>query len=88
MGEAGILPWLASMTTLPQASMSRPPLSVFFVAQVQEGRVKSMSSKEAGYAIQLSNYTVLDVRPSHEREKVPSNSGIFCCANVAFMRFC
>jgi hypothetical protein len=37
---------------------------------VKEGKVKSLSAKEAGYAIQLPNYTFLDVRPSSERSKV------------------
>ncbi|CAK9876111.1 unnamed protein product [Sphagnum jensenii] len=38
-------------------------------SQVKEGKVKSLSAKEAGYAIQLPNYTFLDVRPSSERRK-------------------
>jgi len=37
--------------------------------QVKEGKVKSLSPKEAGYAIQLNGYTLLDVRPSSERNK-------------------
>jgi hypothetical protein len=37
---------------------------------VKEGKVKSLLAKEAGYAIQLPNYTFLDVRPSSERRKV------------------
>lgn len=37
--------------------------------QVADGRVKSLSSKEAGYAVQLNDHMVLDVRPSYEREK-------------------
>lgn len=32
--------------------------------------MKSLSPKEAGYAIQLNGYTLLDVRPSSERNKV------------------
>ncbi|KAH6809406.1 Rhodanese/Cell cycle control phosphatase superfamily protein, partial [Perilla frutescens var. frutescens] len=38
-------------------------------ALVREGKVKVLTPKEAGYAIQLSNKTLLDVRPSIEREK-------------------
>eukprot|EP00246_Nothoceros_aenigmaticus_P007936 TRINITY_DN2226_c0_g2_i1.p1 TRINITY_DN2226_c0_g2~~TRINITY_DN2226_c0_g2_i1.p1 ORF type:complete len:230 (+),score=42.39 TRINITY_DN2226_c0_g2_i1:272-961(+) len=45
--------------------------------QVQEGRVKSMSPKEAGYAVQLSNYTVLDVRPSYERSKATVKNSVW-----------
>lgn len=37
--------------------------------QVREGKVKSMTPKEAGYAYQLADYVLLDVRPSFEREK-------------------
>jgi hypothetical protein len=39
-------------------------------SQVKEGKVKSLTAKEAGYAIQLSNYSFLDVRPSTEHSKV------------------
>ncbi|KAL3696052.1 hypothetical protein R1sor_010128 [Riccia sorocarpa] len=38
-------------------------------SQVKEGKVKSLSAKEAGYAIDLSGYTLLDVRPSTEHKK-------------------
>lgn len=38
-------------------------------ALVREGKVKVLTPREAGYAIQLSNKTLLDVRPSMEREK-------------------
>ncbi|BBN02385.1 hypothetical protein MPTK1_2g14910 [Marchantia polymorpha subsp. ruderalis] len=38
-------------------------------SQVKEGKVKSLSAKEAGYAVDLSGYTLLDVRPSSERNK-------------------
>lgn len=39
-------------------------------AQVSDGKVKSLSPKEAGYALQLSqNVVLLDVRPSDERNK-------------------
>lgn len=39
-------------------------------AQVSDGKVKSLSPKEAGYALQLSpNVVLLDVRPSDERRK-------------------
>lgn len=38
--------------------------------QVKEGKVKSLSPKEAGYAMQLNKYTFLDVRPSTEHNKV------------------
>ncbi|XP_044486140.1 rhodanese-like domain-containing protein 11, chloroplastic isoform X2 [Mangifera indica] len=36
---------------------------------LREGKVKVLTPREAGYAIQLSNKTLLDVRPSCEREK-------------------
>ncbi|WCJ36166.1 Rhodanese/Cell cycle control phosphatase superfamily protein [Euphorbia peplus] len=36
---------------------------------IREGRVKVLTPREAGYAIQLSNKTLLDVRPSVERNK-------------------
>lgn len=36
---------------------------------VREGKVKVLTPREAGYAIKLSNKTLLDVRPSTEREK-------------------
>ncbi|XP_042018415.1 rhodanese-like domain-containing protein 11, chloroplastic [Salvia splendens] len=38
-------------------------------ALVREGKVKVLTPKEAGYAIQLSDKTLLDVRPSIERQK-------------------
>lgn len=38
--------------------------------QVREEKVKLLTPKEAGYAIQLSGKTLLDVRPSTEHEKV------------------
>ncbi|GJR50924.1 rhodanese-like domain-containing protein 11, chloroplastic [Tanacetum coccineum] len=38
-------------------------------ALVREGKVKLLTPKEAGYAIQLSGKTLLDVRPSTEHEK-------------------
>ncbi|KAL2642761.1 hypothetical protein R1flu_010348 [Riccia fluitans] len=38
-------------------------------SQVKEGKVKSLSAKEAGYAVDLSGYTLLDVRPSSEHNK-------------------
>lgn len=37
--------------------------------QVKEGKVKQLTAKEAGYAMQLNGYTFLDVRPSNERNK-------------------
>ncbi|CAN0900315.1 Rhodanese-like domain-containing protein 11, chloroplastic [Linum grandiflorum] len=36
---------------------------------IREGKVKVLTPREAGYAIQLSNKTLLDVRPSVEHEK-------------------
>ncbi|KAJ0603710.1 putative Rhodanese-like domain-containing protein [Helianthus annuus] len=42
---------------------------------VREGKVKVLTPKEAGYAIQLSGKTLLDVRPSTEHEKV----NVQCC---------
>ncbi|XP_024381109.1 rhodanese-like domain-containing protein 11, chloroplastic [Physcomitrium patens] len=38
-------------------------------SQVKDGRVKSMSPKEAGFAVKSGEYTFLDVRPSNERAK-------------------
>lgn len=38
-------------------------------AQIREGKVKALTPKEAGYAIQLSDKILLDVRPSTERKK-------------------
>ncbi|KAL5544045.1 hypothetical protein UlMin_007829 [Ulmus minor] len=38
-------------------------------ALVREEKVKVLTPREAGYAIQLSNKTLLDVRPSTERKK-------------------
>ncbi|KAL0417253.1 UNVERIFIED_CONTAM: Rhodanese-like domain-containing protein 11, chloroplastic [Sesamum latifolium] len=38
-------------------------------ALVRDGKVKVLTPREAGYAIQLSNKTLLDVRPSSERQK-------------------
>lgn len=38
-------------------------------AQIRDGKVKAMTPKEAGYAIQLSDKILLDVRPSTERKK-------------------
>ncbi|CAL1405312.1 unnamed protein product [Linum trigynum] len=38
-------------------------------AMLREGKVKILTPREAGYAIQLSNKTLLDVRPSVEHEK-------------------
>ncbi|XXG47405.1 hypothetical protein AAC387_Pa02g2067 [Persea americana] len=38
-------------------------------ALIREGKVKVLTPKEAGYAIQLSNKTLLDVRPSTEHKK-------------------
>eukprot|EP00262_Sarcandra_glabra_P009599 TRINITY_DN24032_c0_g1_i1.p1 TRINITY_DN24032_c0_g1~~TRINITY_DN24032_c0_g1_i1.p1 ORF type:complete len:295 (+),score=60.38 TRINITY_DN24032_c0_g1_i1:119-1003(+) len=36
---------------------------------IREEKVKALTPKEAGYAIQLSNKTLLDVRPSTEHQK-------------------
>lgn len=38
--------------------------------QIREGKVKVLMPREAGYAIQLSDKTLLDVRPSTEHKKV------------------
>ncbi|XP_022776001.1 rhodanese-like domain-containing protein 11, chloroplastic isoform X2 [Durio zibethinus] len=38
-------------------------------AMIREGKVKIITPREAGYAIQLSNKPLLDVRPSKERNK-------------------
>ncbi|GER56756.1 rhodanese/Cell cycle control phosphatasesuperfamily protein [Striga asiatica] len=38
-------------------------------ALVRDGKVKVLTPREAGYAVQLSNKTLLDVRPSTERKK-------------------
>lgn len=37
--------------------------------QIREQKVKCLTPREAGYAIQLSDKTLLDVRPSVERNK-------------------
>ncbi|CAI7796771.1 unnamed protein product [Closterium sp. NIES-54] len=37
--------------------------------QIAEGKVKSLSAKEAGYTYQLSDYVLLDVRPSYQHNK-------------------
>lgn len=44
-------------------------LNLLFL-QLREGKVKLLTPREAGYAIQLSNKPLLDVRPSSERNKV------------------
>lgn len=38
-------------------------------AMIKDGKVKVLTPREAGYAIQLSNKMLLDVRPSMERKK-------------------
>ncbi|KAL6973130.1 hypothetical protein U1Q18_027309 [Sarracenia purpurea var. burkii] len=38
-------------------------------ALVREEKIKVLTPREAGYAVQLSNKTLLDVRPSTERKK-------------------
>ncbi|CAI9112806.1 OLC1v1013298C1 [Oldenlandia corymbosa var. corymbosa] len=38
-------------------------------AMIRDGKVKILTPREAGYAIQLSNTKLLDVRPSTERTK-------------------
>ncbi|GAB2269749.1 hypothetical protein Dimus_004671 [Dionaea muscipula] len=38
-------------------------------ALVREGKVKTLTPREAGYAIQLSGKTLIDVRPATERRK-------------------
>ncbi|KAK7302161.1 hypothetical protein RJT34_13042 [Clitoria ternatea] len=38
-------------------------------ALIREGKVKVLTPREAGYAVQLSNKPLLDVRPSNERQK-------------------
>lgn len=48
----------------------------FSFFKVREEKVKPLTPREAGYAIQLSNKTLLDVRPSTEHKKVRSFS--FC----------
>lgn len=48
-----------------------------FNLQIREGKVKVLTPREAGYAIQLSNRTLLDVRPSTERQKVNTVAGKF-----------
>lgn len=44
--------------------------------QVKEGKVKQLSAKEAGYAMQLNDYTFLDVRPSNEHSRVSVKDSI------------
>ncbi|XVE56692.1 hypothetical protein DITRI_Ditri04bG0031000 [Diplodiscus trichospermus] len=38
-------------------------------AMIREGKIKVLTPREAGYAVQLSNKPLLDVRPASEREK-------------------
>lgn len=38
--------------------------------QVSDEKVTPLNSKDAGYAIQLSDYILLDVRPSIEHDRV------------------
>ncbi|TKY73570.1 Rhodanese domain-containing protein 11 [Spatholobus suberectus] len=38
-------------------------------ALIRDGKVKVLTPREAGYAVQLSNKPLLDVRPSNERKK-------------------
>ncbi|KAH9776476.1 Rhodanese-like domain-containing protein 11 [Citrus sinensis] len=38
-------------------------------ALIRDGKVKVLTPREAGYAVQLSSKTLLDVRPSTERKK-------------------
>ncbi|KAG8652626.1 hypothetical protein MANES_06G111900v8 [Manihot esculenta] len=38
-------------------------------AMIREGKINILTPREAGYAIQLNNRTLLDVRPSVERKK-------------------
>ncbi|KAK6250176.1 hypothetical protein SCA6_004181 [Theobroma cacao] len=46
-------------------------------AMIREGKVKVLTPREAGYAIQLSNKPLLDVRPSSEREKAWAKGSIW-----------
>ncbi|ERN10547.1 hypothetical protein AMTR_s00166p00078300, partial [Amborella trichopoda] len=43
--------------------------TVVLTLQIREGKVKALTPREAGYAIQLSNKSLLDVRPSIEHKK-------------------
>ncbi|URE10846.1 RHOD [Musa troglodytarum] len=45
---------------------------------IREQKVKVLTPREAGYAIQLSNKTLLDVRPSTEHEKVVGGVAALC----------
>ena len=55
------------------------------LVQVREGKVKALTPREAGYAIQLSNKTLLDVRPSTEHKKVHSLMFFFPFSVVFFV---
>ncbi|KAL0441108.1 UNVERIFIED_CONTAM: Rhodanese-like domain-containing protein 11, chloroplastic [Sesamum radiatum] len=54
-----LLPWSMAWSIV----LTWSPLAV------RDGKVKILTPREAGYAIQLSNKTLLDVRPSSERQK-------------------
>ncbi|RWW79547.1 hypothetical protein BHE74_00012151 [Ensete ventricosum] len=56
------------LVVLIPSSWDRDVLS--YVLKIREQKVKVLTPREAGYAIQLSNKTLLDVRPSTEHEKV------------------
>eukprot|EP00850_Spirogloea_muscicola_P005657 SM000026S08906 [mRNA] locus=s26:374828:377127:- [translate_table: standard] len=46
-------------------------------SQVTEGKVKSMSAKEAGYAVSLGTHTLLDVRPTTEHDKARVKNSVW-----------
>ncbi|RWW27562.1 hypothetical protein GW17_00007996 [Ensete ventricosum] len=54
----------------PDGGGGYPSHVLSYVLKIREQKVKVLTPREAGYAIQLSNKTLLDVRPSTEHEKV------------------
>ncbi|XP_056175068.1 rhodanese-like domain-containing protein 11, chloroplastic isoform X1 [Syzygium oleosum] len=62
---------LRQMKDLAAARKRWDSLALLFLEslQIREQKVKCLTPREAGYAIQLSDKTLLDVRPSVERNK-------------------
>ncbi|KAF3639763.1 Rhodanese-like domain-containing protein 11, chloroplastic [Capsicum annuum] len=59
---------LAHEGRIVQVHISNPFLT-WYQSQIRDGKVKVLTPREAGYAIQLSNKMLLDVRPPMERKK-------------------
>eukprot|EP00897_Mesotaenium_endlicherianum_P001432 jgi/Mesen1/1316/ME000013S00807 len=60
---------ICAASDLKQQFKEMAALEKRWESQVTEGKVKSLSAKEAGYAYQLADYVLLDVRPSSEHNK-------------------